>query len=73
MENNVKAEVGARLKERRLQLNMTQRQVAEALHIAQPVYQRFEKGLYECSYSQIIEICRLFDISSDYLLGLSEY
>ncbi len=73
MEYEIKAQVGARLKERRLQLNMTQRQVADALNVAQPVYQRFEKGVFECSYTQIIEICKLFDISSDYLLGLSEY
>ena len=69
----IKEIVGKKLKERRLQLNMTQRQVAEALGIAQPIYQRFEKGIYECSYSQLAAICRLYDISSDYLLGLKEY
>ena len=65
--------VGQKLKERRLQLNMTQRQVAAALGIAQPIYQRFEKGIYECSYSQLAAICKLYDISADYLLGLKEY
>ena len=65
--------VGKKLKERREQLGMTQRQVAEALGVAQPIYQRFEKGVFECSYSQLVAICRLYDISSDYLLGLKEY
>lgn len=73
IENNIKENVGKKLKERRQQLGMTQQQVADALGVAQPVYQRFEKGVFECSYSQIVDICKLFDISADYLLGLNDY
>lgn len=70
---NIRESLGRKLKERRQQIGMTQRQVAAALKIAQPVYQRFEKGIYECSYAQLVAICKLFDISADYLLGLTEY
>lgn len=73
MEKILKEEVGKRLKERRTQLKMTQREVASALGLSQPVYQRFEKGIFECNYSQLVALCRLYDISSDYLLGLSDY
>ena len=73
MSNNLKEEVGKKLRERREQLNMTQREVAEKLGVKQPVYQRFEKGIFECNYSQLIAICKLYDISADYLLGLDEY
>ncbi len=66
----LKESVGKKLRERREQLKLTQ---TEALHVAQPVYQRFEKGVYECSYEQLAELCKLFDISADYLLGLTEY
>lgn len=69
----MKKAVGQKLKERREQLCMTQRQVAECLGVAQPVYQRFEKGTFECSYAQLAAICKLYDISADYLLGLAEY
>ena len=69
----LKESVGKRLRERRLQLNMTQKEVADALGVAQPVYQRFEKGIYECSYEQLAELCKLFDISADYLLGITQY
>lgn len=69
----LKESVGKKLKERREQLNMTQREVAAALGVAQPVYQRFEKGIYECSYEQLCTLCKIFDISADYLLGISEY
>lgn len=73
MEKYLKKELGAKLKERRLQLKMTQREVAALLGVAQPVYGRFEKGVYECSYEQLAALCKIFDISSDYLLGLTEY
>ena len=68
-----KEDVGEKLKERRLQLGMTQRQVASAVGMAQPVYQRLESGKFECSYAQLFLLCRLFDLSADYLLGLSDY
>lgn len=73
MDISLKKAVGIKMKERREQLHMTQRQVASELGIAQPVYQRFEKGIFECNYAQLAAICKLFDISADYLLGLSEY
>ena len=73
MEKNLKCDVGIKLKERRQQLKMTQRDVAKAIGVAQPVYQRFEKGIFECNYSQLFALCKLFDISADYLLGLADY
>ncbi len=69
----LKESVGIKLKERRNQLGWTQREVASKLGIAQPIYQRFEKGIFECSYEQMYNICLLFDISADFLLGLKEY
>lgn len=69
----LKEEVGKRLKECRVQLNMTQRDVAKILNVAQPVYQRFEKGIFECNYSQLCELCKLYEVSADYLLGLTEF
>ncbi len=69
----LKEEVGKRMRERRLQLKLTQREVAEKLGIAQPVYQRFEKGVYECNYAMLAAVCKLYDVSADYLLGLDEY
>lgn len=69
----LKESVGEKLRERRQELHLTQRQVAAALGVAQPVYQRFEKGIYECSYTQLAQLCKLFDISANYLLGISDY
>ena len=73
MDKILKKELGAKLKERRLQMKLTQREVASLLGVAQPVYERFEKGIYECSYEQLAALCKIFDLSADYLLGLTEY
>lgn len=69
----LKKEVGQKLKEARLQAGLTQSEVAQKLGVAQPVYQRYEKGVYECSYEQLRTLCELFDISADYLLGCKEF
>ena len=69
----LKEELGKKLKERREQLGLTQRQVAESLGVTQPVYQRFENGIFECNYTKLAALCKLYDISADYLLGLTNY
>ena len=69
----MKEQVGKRFLECRKALNMSQKQVAELLGVAQPVYQRFEKGIYECNYYQLVKLSEIFVVSIDYLLGKTEY
>lgn len=69
----LKKEVGKRLKDARLAMKLTQKEVADKLEVAQPVYQRFESGIYECNYEQLVALCDLFDMSLDFLLGRTEY
>ncbi len=69
----LKEELGQRLKECRLSLGWSQREVAAKLNIAQPIYQRFEKGIYECSYEQLKSLCDIYDVSADYLLGRKNF
>ena len=64
--------VGKRLYECRKALNLTQKEVATALGVAQPVYQRFESGVYECNYEQLLRLSEIFDVSVDYLLGKAD-
>ena len=65
----MKEEVGKRMYECRKVLNLTQKQVADMLGVKQPVYQRFEKGVFECSYDQLVKLSDIFGVSTDYLLG----
>lgn len=69
----IKHEVGKKLLEARKAMNLTQREVATILNVAQPVYQRYERGIYECNYEQLVILCDLFDISLDYLFGRKQY
>lgn len=68
----LKKQVGERLSQARKQAGFTQKQVGEKLHILQQAYARFESGVFELNYEQIVTLCKLFEISSDYLFGLSE-
>lgn len=69
---DIRKEIGKRLKQSRLDCHYTQAQVAEMLKMTQQQYSRFENGIFELNYSQIIFLCKLFDISADYLYGLKE-
>ena len=61
-----------RLRDLRQAADMTQAQVAAYLGVAQPVYQRYEKGTFECNYEQLVRLCDLFDVSADFLLCRSD-
>lgn len=64
--------VGERLAKVRKAAGYTQQQTAEKLQILRQAYARFENGVFELNYDQIIVLCKLFDCTSDYLLGLSD-
>ena len=69
---DLKKEVGNRIKEARKNASLTQKEVAEKLRMTQQQYSRFENGIFELDYYGLISISQLFDVSVDYLLGLSE-
>lgn len=52
---------------------MSQQQVAERLQIKQQSYARYENGTGEPNLQTVTEIARIFDVSCDYLLGLTDY
>lgn len=61
-----------RLKEIRSQKHYSQKQVASAIGITDTLYQKYEYGKTKPAYDVIIKLCKFFDISADYLLGLSD-
>lgn len=63
-------EIGSNLKEARKNAGYTQKQVAEIMLMTQQQYSRFENGVFELNYGQIIKLCQLFDISSSDLFGV---
>ncbi len=73
MENDLKKQIGKRLKESRKAAGYTQEQIAQIMGMTQQQYSRFENGIYELNYAQLVKLCNLYDISADYLLGLKQY
>ena len=64
------------LSERLIQLktekNLLQKNIAKDNSIALRTYQSYEKGESEPTTSTLIKLCNYFNVSADYLLGLSD-
>lgn len=69
IEIDLKKEIGNRLKEARLAAGYTQADIAKELQMSQQQYSRFENGVFELNYAQIVFLCEKYDISADYLSG----
>ncbi len=52
--------------------NITQKEIASMLGIKQQQYARYEKVINLMPITYIKDICKILDISADYLLGLTE-
>ena len=52
---------------------MTQKEVAAKLGINSVTYLHYEKSQRQPSLSMLADMAKLFDVSVDYLLGLSDY
>lgn len=53
-----------RIQEIRKAKNISQKQMAEALNISQPGYQKIEQGINVLSIDRFLEICRILKIDS---------
>ena len=51
--------------------DLTQTQVAERLGTSQTMYARYERGANELPIRHLLALCRLYNVSADYILGLS--
>ncbi len=59
--------IGQNLKEARKFKGMTQKETAAVLRMTQQQYSRFENGVYELNYDQIVKLCVLYDITPNEL------
>lgn len=63
---------GNRLRTLRLRKHFTQEQLALKLGLTKSVVSAYETGLRLPSYDVLIHIAKIFNISTDYLLGLEQ-
>lgn len=64
--------IGERLAEIRKDHGDTQLALAQKLHIALSTVRSWEQEKSSPSHEMLVAVCRLYGVSSDYLLGLSD-
>lgn len=62
-----------KLKELRNDKSMTLKEVAAELSIPLQTYAAYEHGTREPSFDMLKQLCKFFDVSADYLIGLSDF
>ena len=63
-------DLGHRLKTLRLQHNLTQAQLGQKLGLTKSVVSAYETSLRLPSYDVLIHLAKIFNVSTDYLLGM---
>ena len=61
-----------RIENLRIDHDLTQQEVADILHCQREVYRRYEKGIREIPLSYAIILAQYYNVSLDYLVGLSD-
>ena len=64
--------IGERLQEIRKDHNDTQQSLADKLHATLFAVRCWEQNKSDPSHDTLVSICRLYDVSADYLLGLTD-
>ena len=62
-----------RLKLLRKQKGVTQKTVADAIGVTLSAYSNYEQGLREPNNQILINICKYYDVTADYLLGIEDF
>ena len=61
-----------RIKDIREDLDLTQREVAEFLHIKQNTYSQYENGQRQLPIAMLIALAEYYHTSTDYILRLTD-
>ena len=62
-----------RMRAVREDLDLTQAQVGKVLHKSQQGYNHIETGRAELKIDDLIRLCKYYDLSADYLIGLTDH
>ena len=61
-----------RIEDIRIDHDLTQQDIANMLHCQREVYRRYEKGIRELPLSYAIILAKYYNVSLDYLVGLTD-
>ncbi|MCM1441023.1 MAG: helix-turn-helix domain-containing protein [Roseburia sp.] len=65
--------MGKTIKDLRLELKLSQRELGVKLGVCNQTISFWESGQREPDLDALIEIAKFFGVSTDYLLGVSDY
>ncbi len=60
------------LRELREDRDIKQETIAELLQTTQQYYSRYERGVHPLPIQHLIALCKFYNVSADYILGLSK-
>ena len=61
-----------RIKELRIERGLKLKEVAEYMNVTIRAISRYEDGTREPSVEMIVKFCKLYNVTADYLLGLTD-
>ena len=61
-----------RLEDLRIDADKTQEEIVNILDCKREVYRRYEKGVYEIPVWALIKLSEYYQVSTDYILGLTD-
>lgn len=61
-----------RMRNLREDSDKTQQQIADYLGTSQTMYARYERGANELPIHHLLALCKFYNVSADYILGLSD-
>lgn len=61
-----------KLRDLRMARGLSQAEVSAALGLTRSAYANYEQGIREPSYETLRAICKFFNVSADFLIGVSE-
>ncbi len=68
----VSKKIGNNLKQARKDKHLTQQEVADMMKMTQQQYSRFENGIFQLNYEQILFLCSLYEISPNDLFYIGK-
>ena len=61
-----------RIRDLREDMDLTQKDIAEYLHVKQNTYSQYENGQRQLPIDFLIALARFYKTSTDYILGLTD-
>ena len=63
---------GTRIKELRLEKGLSQEELGALLKCGQRTVSKYEREVLDLGTQTLIALCRIFEVSSDYILGIED-